>query len=73
MRPPSPGKLISLRMSGIPVRLWWKIQETAHKQGVAPGYLVFKLLAEAMLYDQEGESYDLVLKEIKEHLGMDPA
>lgn len=73
LRPPGPDKMVSLQLSGIPVKLWWKLQETAQKQGVSPGYLVFRLLADALVYEQEGESYDLLLKEIKEHLGVDPA
>lgn len=71
--PPPPDQMLSLSVSGIPMRLWWKLHETAQRQGVTPGYLVFKVLAEALDYEQKGESYDLLLKEMKNHLGVGPA
>jgi hypothetical protein len=73
LQPPAPNTAVRIELGGIPVRLWWKIMETAQRQGVPSGYFVFRTLAEAVGYNQGGEEYDLVLKEIKAHLDVDPA
>jgi hypothetical protein len=71
--PPRPNTSVKVEMEGLPIRLWWKILETAQRQGVPSGYFIFRTLAEAVGYNQNTEDYDLVLKEIKEHLNVDPA
>jgi hypothetical protein len=69
IQPPASDDAVELALGGIPARLWWKIMETAQRQGVPASYFVFRTLAEAVGYNQEGESYDLMLREIREHLG----
>lgn len=66
--PPAPQTTIDIEGIKLPVRLWWKLVETAGKEGVSANYLVFRLLSEALDFDMEGESYDMVLDEIKTQL-----
>ncbi len=67
--PPGPQEMVALTIERLPVRLWWKLLETARQRRVSVDYLVFRLLAEGVGYNQGGESYDLVIKEIKEYFG----
>jgi hypothetical protein len=69
IQPPSPGATVNIQLKGIPTRLWWKIMETAQKQGVSASYFIFRTLAEVLDYNQAGEDYDQLLREIKEQLG----
>lgn len=66
--PPKPNELITLEIRGLPVRLWWKLMETAQKKGTTINYLVFKLLVDAVGFNGENESYDLVVKEIERYM-----
>lgn len=66
--PPRPDAVVTLQVKGMPVRLWWKLMETAQQQGVSINYLVFKTLVEAVGFNDEGESYDMVVKEIEQQL-----
>lgn len=65
--PPRPNSLLTIQIDNFPVRLWWKLLETAQQRGVPVNYLVFSMLALAVGYQQEGESYDLLIKEIDLH------
>lgn len=66
--PPSPTSLVNLEIKGLPMRLWWKLMEDAQRRGVSLSYLIFQALVEKVGYDQEGEPYDLLVREIKETL-----
>jgi hypothetical protein len=68
IRPPAPGATTTIELSGFPVRLWWKLLETAQLKGVSANYLVLSILAQAVDHNVEGESYDLVVQEISQHL-----
>ena len=70
--PPAPNSTIKLEIAGIPIRLWWKVMEIAQANKMSSAYFIFKTLAEAVGFNQEGESYDMVLKEIKDHLDVEP-
>ncbi len=66
--PPSPDSRLTIQFRGLPIRLWWKLMETAQKQKVPLSYLIFHTLAKAVDYGLEGDSYDLVVSEIKDKL-----
>ena len=66
--PPPPDQTISVEMKNLPVRLWWKLMETAQQRKVSLSYLIFNILVDAVGYSQEGEPYDLVVQEIKKAL-----
>ncbi|MFZ5584301.1 MAG: hypothetical protein ACOZHQ_00060 [Thermodesulfobacteriota bacterium] len=68
IRPPAPGATTTIELSGFPVRLWWKLLETAQLKGVSVNYLVLSILAQAVDHNDYGESYDLVVQEISQHL-----
>lgn len=64
IKPPAPHATTEVNISGLPVRLWWKLLETAQHRGVSVNYLVLSILAQAVDFNPEGESYDLVVREI---------
>lgn len=66
---PAPDEKINVELKGMPLKLWWKVMEVSQKKRIPPAYFVFKTLAEAVDYDQENESYDLLLREIQQNLG----
>jgi hypothetical protein len=65
---PAPDQAIGIEIKNLPVRLWWKLMETAQTRGIPLSYLIFQILVEAVGYDGEEEPYDLVVREIKKTL-----
>lgn len=65
LTPPAPDQAIAIEIKNLPVRLWWKLMETAQMRGVPLSYLIFHLLVDAVGYEQDGEPYDLVVREIR--------
>ncbi|MFH1061242.1 MAG: hypothetical protein V1797_21465 [Pseudomonadota bacterium] len=68
VRPPAPGATTTIELAGFPVRLWWKLLETAQLKGIGVNYLVLSILAQAVDHNVNGESYDLLVKEIADQL-----
>lgn len=66
--PPAPGSSMTLEIKNLPVKLWWKLMETARIKKVSVEYLLFRTLVDALKYDDQGESYDLVLEVIEKEL-----
>ena len=66
--PPRADQSISIEIKNLPVRMWWKLMETAQQRKVTLSYLVFKTLVDAVGYDQDAEPYDLVVREIEKAL-----
>ncbi|KIX15751.1 hypothetical protein [Dethiosulfatarculus sandiegensis] len=62
---PSPDSNVKVEIT-MPLKLWWKLMETAQQNDMKLNYLIFKNLADAADYDINGESYDLLLREIEE-------
>ena len=62
---PSPDSNVKVEIT-MPLKLWWKLMETAQQNNMKLNYLIFKNLAHAADYDINGESYDLLLREIEE-------
>jgi hypothetical protein len=69
MAPPALDQNLCIEIKNLPVRLWWKLMETAQARGVPLSYLIFQTLVEAVGYQGEEEPYDLVVREIKKSLG----
>ena len=67
--PPAPDSTLSIQIDNFPVRLWWKLLETAQQRKLSVNYLIFSLLAGEVGYAAQGESYDFLISEIREHLG----
>lgn len=65
LTPPAPEQAIGIEIKNLPVRLWWKLMETAQSRGVPLSYLIFQILVEAVGYQGDEEPYDLVVKEIR--------
>lgn len=65
---PAPDQTINVEIKNLPVRLWWKLMETAQQRKVSLDYLIFHLLVDAVGYDQDGEPFDLVVREIRKTL-----
>lgn len=68
VRPPAPGATTTIELAGFPVRLWWKLLETAQHKGISVNYLVLSILAQAVDHNVNGESYDMLIKEISTQL-----
>lgn len=68
VRPPAPGATTTIELAGFPVRLWWKLLETAQLKGMSVNYLILSILAQAVDHNVNGESYDLVVQEITKQL-----
>ena len=64
IKPPAPNATTEITISGFPVRLWWKLLETAQHRGVSVNYLVLSIMAQAVDFNHQGESYDLLVREI---------
>ena len=64
IKPPAPGATTTIELAGFPVRLWWKLLETAQLKGMSVNYLVLSILAQGVGHNVDGESYDLVVQEI---------
>lgn len=71
VNPPEPRATTTIGITGFPVRLWWKLLETAQLKGVSVNYLLLSILAQAVDYNTNGESYDLVVEEITRQLNGD--
>jgi hypothetical protein len=65
---PALDQTIGVEIKNLPVRLWWKLMETAQARKVPLSYLVFHILVEALGYQGDEEPYDLVVREIKKSL-----
>ena len=67
IEPPRPDSSIKVELT-IPVRLWWKLMETAQRKNMKLNYLLFKILADTAGFEGDQESYDLLLREIEDNL-----
>lgn len=65
---PPPDSKLDIQIKGLPIRLWWSLTEAAQKQNVPLSYFIFRALAEAVNFGDDGESYDMLVLEIKRSL-----
>lgn len=65
---PPPDSKLDIQIKGLPIRLWWSLVEAAQKQKVPLNYFIFRTLAEAVNFGADGDSYDLLVLEIKRSL-----
>ena len=65
--PPSPDSVIKVEVT-MPIRLWWKLMETAQRRKMKLSYMLFNILTDAAGFDGDNESYDLLLKEIEDNM-----
>lgn len=65
---PPPDSKLDIQIKDMPIRLWWSLIEAAQKQNVPLSYFIFRTLAEAVNFGDDGESYDLLVMVIKRSL-----